>query len=78
MFNRIEKTLALRALVLAGVVMGSASTSFAAAPAHMASKDAQASAAKAYSFQRGRDYLGQDPDARVRAQLLRDAPINRL
>jgi hypothetical protein len=44
MFNRIERNLSLRALMLAGLIMGSVtSTAFAAAPAHMASKDAQLS-----------------------------------
>ncbi len=44
MFNRIEKTLMLRALMLAGLAMGAAnSAAFAAAPAHTASKDAQQS-----------------------------------
>ena len=44
MFDRIEKALTLPALVLAGLVMGSvSSTAFAAAPAHMASKDASVS-----------------------------------
>ena len=86
MFNRIEKTLALRALVLAGLVVGSVSSAvLAAAPAHMGAKNVQLSARLngAYGFvtggvqnstavySRGR-YLGQDPDPSIRAQLLRD------
>jgi len=84
MFNRIENTFTLRALVLAGLVMGSVgSTAFAAAPAHMASK--YAAGAHAYSpgrmntgiqtsgpiFSRGY-YVGQDPDQSIRFQLVRD------
>jgi hypothetical protein len=83
MFNRIEKALTLRSLMLAAAVMGSASSSaFATAPAHMA---ARADGVHTYSpnrastdiqmsgpiFSRGY-YLGQDPDASIRFQLLRD------
>ena len=87
MFDRIEKTLTLRALTLAGLVMGAVtSTAFAAAPAHMASKDAQLST-RAHSYAPGRAatgietsgpiysrgyYLGQDPDLSIRFQLVRD------
>jgi hypothetical protein len=59
MFNRIEKTRTLRrALVLAGLVMGSVSSAaFAAAPAHTAAKPAQLSArlygAYGYAAERG-------------------------
>jgi hypothetical protein len=86
MFNRIEKTLMLRALMLAGLAMGAAnSAAFAAAPAHTASKDAQQSSVHSYSpnrantgiqtrgpiFNRGY-YVGQDPDPSIRLQLVRD------
>ena len=86
MFNRIDKTLTLRALALAGLAMGAVtSTAFAAAPAHMASKDAQQPGVHAYSparantgiqttapiFSRGY-YVGQDPDPAIRLQLVRD------
>jgi len=50
MFNRIEKTLTLRALALAGLAMGMVtSAAFAAAPVHMASKDTQQPGIHAYS-----------------------------
>jgi hypothetical protein len=86
MFNRIEKTIMLCALMLAGIAMGAAnSAAFAAAPAHMASKDVQQSVIHSYSpsrassgiqtpgpiFNRGY-YLGQDPDPTIRLQLVRD------
>src|SRR5262245_23516700 len=86
MLNRIEKTLTLCALMLAGLAMGAAnSAAFAAAPAHMASKDAQQSVVHSYSpsrantgiqtpgpiFNRGY-YVGQDPDPTIRFQLARD------
>jgi len=86
MFNRIEKTLTLRALALAGLAMGMVtSTAFAAAPVHMASKDTQQPGIHAYSpartntgiqttgpiFSRGY-YVGQDPDPSIRLQLVRD------
>jgi hypothetical protein len=86
MFNRNEKTLTLCALMLVGLAMASAnSAAFAAAPAHMASKDAQQSVVHSYSpnrantgiqtpgpiFNRGY-YVGQDPDAAIRFQLARD------
>jgi len=86
MFNRIEKALTLRALALAGLAMGTVtSTAFAAAPAHMASKNAQQPSIHTYSparadtgiqttgpiFNRGY-YVGQDPDPSIRLQLVRD------
>jgi hypothetical protein len=86
MFNRIENTLVLRALMLAGLTIGATnSAAFAAAPAHMASKDAQQSVVHSYSpsrantgiqtpgpiFNRGY-YVGQDPDPAIRFQLARD------
>jgi hypothetical protein len=51
MLNRTEKIAALRAPIMAGLVIGAAgSTAFAAAPAHMAaSKDAQQSGIHASS-----------------------------
>jgi hypothetical protein len=86
MLNRIEKTLTLGALMLAGLAVGAAnSAAFAAAPAHMASKDAQQSVVHSYwpsrantgiqtpgpIFNRGY-YVGQDPDPAIRFQLARD------
>jgi hypothetical protein len=86
MLNRTEKIAALRAPIMADLVIGAAgSTAFAAAPAHMASKDAQQSGIHAYSparadtgiqtpgliFSRGY-YVGRDPDAAIRSQLVRD------
>jgi hypothetical protein len=86
MFNPIEKTMMHCALVLAGLATGAAnSAAFAAAPAHMASKDAQQSVVHSYSpsrantgiqtpgpiFNRGY-YVGQDPDPAIRFQLARD------
>jgi hypothetical protein len=83
MFNRIENTFTLRALALAGLIMGSlGSTAFAAAPAHMATKNAGAHAfspGRANTgpqtpgpiFSRGY-YVGQDPDQSIRFQLVRD------
>jgi len=61
MSNRIEKTLTLGALMLAGVVMGSVtSAAFAAAPGHVASKNAQLSARVngAYGYAQGRANTG--------------------
>jgi hypothetical protein len=53
MLNRTEKIAALRAPIMAGLVIGAAgSTAFAAAPAHMASKDAPQSGIHAYSSAR--------------------------
>jgi hypothetical protein len=86
MFNRTEKILTLRTLLLAGLAMGTvSSTAFAAAPAHMASKDAQQSGVHAYSPARANTgiqttgpiisrgyYVGQDPDLSIRFQLVRD------
>jgi len=86
MFNRTEKTLTLRVLMVAGFVIGVAnSAAFATAPAHTASKDAQQSGVHVYSpkhvntgiqtlgpiFNQGY-YLGQDPDPSIRLQLVRD------
>ena len=86
MFNRIEKTMMLCALMLGGMAMGAAnSAAFAAAPAHMASEDARQSVVHSYSpsrastgiqtpgpiFNRGY-YVGQDPDPAIRFQLARD------
>jgi hypothetical protein len=81
-----KKTLMLRALMLAGVAVGMAnSAALAAAPAHMASKDVHQSGVHSYSPNRanigiqtpgpifnGGYYVGQDPDAAIRFQLVRD------
>jgi hypothetical protein len=86
MFNRIEKLrIARSAVVLAGLVMGSlTSAAFAADPAHMVAKNAQLSAhlggAYGFAMERGNGtavyqggiFVGQDPDAGVRFNLLRD------
>ena len=61
MSNCIEKTLTLRALVLAGFVLGSVtSAAFAAAPGHVTSKNAQFSARVngAYGYAPGRADTG--------------------
>ena len=62
MSNRIEKTLTLRALVLAGFVMGSVtSAALAAAPGHVTSKSAPQLAARlngAYGYAPGRTDTG--------------------
>jgi hypothetical protein len=86
MFNRIGKTWTLCTLILAGLAMGAAnSAAYAAASAHMASKEAQQSVVNSYApdrantgietpgpiFNRGY-YVGQDPDPTIRFQLLRD------